>query len=271
MADAASLIRTGRRFSLALPIGTNQLNPGTRDAPRHIVNRSLADAVAGDTNLDIESSDDLIILPLQATTQLDAHAHFAHSHFLYNGFWAGLVTGRSGARRLGIHHHSDGIVGRGVLLDVGRTADLDPFDAVIGPDLLDATAAAQRVQVGPGDILLVRTGWLGAWIGDPELRRRRRNAGLSLDTIEWLATADVAMVAADNRTVEAVPGPAGHPPLPFHISALRDLGLLVGELFDVDELAEDCAADGIYEFFFTAAPLPVVNAVGSPLNPVAIK
>jgi kynurenine formamidase len=271
IAAAGRLIRTGRRFSLALPIGTDQLNPGTRDAPRHIVNRSLADAVAGDMVLEIESSDDLIILPLQATTQLDAHAHFAHSHFLYNGFWAGLVTGRSGARRLGIHHQSQGVVGRGVLLDVGRIAELDPFDGVIGPELLEATAAAHGVHVQPGDILLVRTGWLGAWIGDPDVRRRRRNAGLSLDTIEWLAAADVAMVAADNRTVETVPGPAGHPPLPFHTAALRDLGLLVGELFDLDQLAVDCAADGVHEFFFAAMPLPVVNAVGSPLNPVAVK
>jgi hypothetical protein len=79
------------------------------------------------------------------------------------------------------------------------------------------------------------------------------------------------MVAADNRTVEAIPGPPGHPLLPWHRAALRDLGLLVGELFDLDYLAEDCAEDGAYEFLFVASPLPIVNAVGSPLNPIAIK
>ena len=79
------------------------------------------------------------------------------------------------------------------------------------------------------------------------------------------------MVAADNRAVEAIPGPAHLPPLPFHIAALRDLGLLVGELFDLDELAGDCAADGVYEFMFVAQPLPVVGAAGSPLNPLALK
>jgi kynurenine formamidase len=271
VAGAARLARTGRQFSLALPIGGDEPNPGTRDAPRHLMFRPLSDAVAGDTMSGVESSDDLIVLGLQATTQLDGHGHFAHGHVLYNGYWAGLVTGRSGARRLGIHHHANGIVGRGVLLDVGRFAGLDPFTSVIGPDLLDATAAAHGVEVRPGDILLVRTGWLGAWLDDPEARRRRRCAGLYLDTVDWLAAADVAMVAADNRTVEAIPGPPDHPLLPFHTAALRDLGLLLGELFDLDELAADCQTDGVYEFLFAAMPMPVVNAVGSPLNPLAIK
>jgi hypothetical protein len=60
-------------------------------------------------------------------------------------------------------------------------------------------------------------------------------------------------------------------PLPFHVGALRDLGLLLGEIFDLDALAADCVDDGVYECFFTAAPLPVVNGVGSPLNPIAVK
>jgi kynurenine formamidase len=268
---AAGLARTGRSFSLALPIGAEQPNPGTRAAPRHVLHRSLSDAVVGDTFAGVESSDDLVVLGLQATTQLDGHGHFARGHVLYNGFWAGLVTGRSGARRLGIHHHAGGIVGRGVLLDAGRVLAIDPFEGTIGPDDLAAVADAEGVVVGPGDILLVRTGWLGAWWDQPDLRRRQRNAGLTLDTIGWLAQADVAMVASDNRTVEAVPGPPGHPLLPFHAAALCDLGLLLGELFDLDELAADCEADGVYEFLFAAMPLPVVNAVGSPLNPLALK
>ena len=271
VAGASRLVRTGRQFSLALAVGRDQPNPGTRNAPLHVVHRSLSDAVAGDTMSGVESSDDLIVIGLQATTQLDGHGHFAHGHVLYNGYWAGLVTGRSGARRLGMHHHANGIVGRGVLLDVARVGDLDPFEGAIGPELLDATAAAHGVEVKAGDILLVRTGWLGAWLADPDARRRRRSAGLTLATIGWLAARDVAMVAADNRAVEVIPGPSDHPLLPFHAAALCDLGLLLGELFDLDELAGDCEADGVYEFFFAAMPLPVVNAVGSPLNPLAVK
>lgn len=271
VAAAARLARTGRQIALGLPIGADSPNPGTRDAPRHVIFRPMSDAVVGDTVSGIQSADDLIVLGLQATTQLDGHGHFASGHVLYNGYWAGLVTGRSGARRLGVHHHGNGIVGRGVLLDAARIGGLDPFDGVIGPALLDATAAAQGVEVQAGDIILVRTGWLGAWLDNPDWRRRRRSAGLSLDSIDWLAASDVAMVAADNRTVEAVPGPDGHPLLPFHAAALCDLGLLLGELFDLDELARDCESDGVYEFLFVAMPMPVINAVGSPLNPLALK
>jgi len=271
VAAAARLVRSGRQFSLGLPIGRGQPNPGTRAAPVHLMTRSMADVVVGDVQLDIESSDDSVFMALQASTQLDAHAHFAHDHVLYNGYWAGVVTGRSGARRLGVHHHGGGIVGRGVLLDAARVGATDPFEGVIDAALLDATERDHGVEIGPGDIVLVRTGWLGAWLGDPALRVRRRNAGLAIDTIEWLAERDVAMVAADNRAVEAIPGPAHLPTLPFHIAALRDLGLLLGELFDLDELARDCASDGVYEFLFVAEPLPVVGAAGSPLNPLALK
>jgi kynurenine formamidase len=272
VARAARLAQSGKRFSLALPVGGGQPNVGTRPDLLHLFSRTTADFLLGDSGLHgVQTSDDIVVLPLQATTQLDGHAHFGHSDSLYNGFWAGLVTAGSGARRLGVHHQAEGIVGRGVLLDVARADDIDPFESTITADMLEATMAAQDVTVEPGDILLVRTGFLGTWLGNPDLRVRRRQSGLALDTIPWLAKRDVSMVAADNRTVEAIPGPPGHPLLPWHRAALRDLGLLVGELFDLDALAEDCADDGAYEFLFAASPLPIVNAVGSPLNPLAIK
>jgi kynurenine formamidase len=269
---AARLARTGKRFSLALPVGGGQPNAGTRPDVLHLFSRSTADFLLGDGGVHgLQTSDDMVILPLQATTQLDGHGHFGYSDSLYNGFWAGLITAGSGARRLGVHHQAEGVAGRGVLLDVARAEGIDPFEASISATMLEATMSAHGVTVEAGDIVLVRTGFLGAWLDNPELRVRRRQSGLSLDTIDWLAEKDVAMVAADNRTVEAIPGPPGHPLLPWHCAALRDLGLLVGELFDLDQLAEDCAHDGIYEFLFIAAPLPIVNAVGSPLNPLAIK
>ena len=272
VAGAAQLAKTGKRFSLALPIGNGQLNAGTRPDILHLFSRSTADFLLGDGGLHgVQTSDDIVVLPLQASTQLDGHGHFGHADTLYNGFWAGLVTAGSGARRLGIHHQADGIVGRGVLLDPARFLGIDPFESSISAAMLDATVSAEGVTVQAGDILLVRTGYLGTWVDHPELRVRRRQSGLDLDTIPWLAERDVAMVAADNRTVEAIPGPAGRGLLPWHRAALRDMGLLIGELFDLDGLAEDCADDGTFEFFFCAAPLPVVNAVGSPLNPLAIK
>ena len=140
------------------------------------------------------------------------------------------------------------------------------------PRPCSSTASAEGVTIEAGEILLVRTGYLGTWVDHPELRVRRRQSGLDFDTIPWLADRDVADVAADNRTVEAIPGPAGHPPAPGQSRRpLRDLGLLVGELFDLDELPTTAPMTGRLSFSSCAAPLPVVNAVGSPPNPLAIK
>jgi len=268
IAAAAALARTGKRFSLGLPVGGPPM-PGYRTPPLHFFTATTSDIVLGERG--IQYSDDYMVIALQATTQLDGLAHVGGNDLLYNGYWAGLVTSRSGARRLGVHHMADGIVGRGVLLDVARQVGTDPLELgfAIGPDLLDETAAAAGVEIGAGDILLVRTGLLGWLIGGGTADRTE--PGLSPRCLPWLAERDVAMVATDTLGVEVLPPEPGQPPLGFHVGALRDMGLLLGELFDLDDLAADCAADGVYECFLVATPLPAVNAVGSPLNPVAIK
>ena len=92
-----------------------------------------------------------------------------------------------------------------------------------------------------------------------------------MKAIPWLHAHDVAMIAVDNAACQVVPPEAGDPFLTWHVAALRDLGILVGELFDLDELAADCAADGVYEAMFVASVMPVVGASGSPLNPIVIK
>jgi kynurenine formamidase len=269
-AEAAALVKTGQRFSLALPIGGSIPAFGTRPAVRHLFSRSMADALVGDGFNGMESADDVVVMDLQASTQIDALSHFAAEDLLYNGYWAGAVTARSGARRLGVQHLADGFVTRGVLLDVAAGHDLDPVCGVITGELLEATATAQNAHPRPGDAVLIRTGWLAAALADEAVRLRRRSVGLAVDTLDWLADHDVAFVAVDNRAVEAIPGPPG-PLLPLHIGALRDLGMPLGELFDLEDLSRSCTADGVHEFMFVAMPLPVVNAVGSPVNPVAIK
>jgi kynurenine formamidase len=270
---AAGLVQHGRQFSLALPIGGPLDGPGTRPAALHTFLSAGSDLVVGDSgDFGLPIADDILLLPLQGSTQLDGLAHFARRDVLYNGFWAGLVTAAHGARRLGIHHLAAGIVGRGVLLDVSGVLGIDSFEVTITAEMLQHVADQEGVEVRAGDIVLVRTGYLGAWMQRPEVRGSLRQSGLALDTIPWLHDADVALVASDNNAVERIPAPAGSPGvLPWHAAALCDLGLLVGELFDLDELAMDCSTDGVYEFMFLAAPLPVVNGVGTPLNPVVLK
>jgi kynurenine formamidase len=264
VAHAATLARTGRRFSLGLPIGGPTPMPGYRPPPLHLFGETTGDFVLGDGRL--QYSDDYVVMALQASTQLDGFGHVAGSDVLYNGYWAGLITASSGARRLGIHHMADGIVGRGVLLDLARDESLPGGHAIESAEL-EAAATAQGVEVGAGDIVLIRTGHLG-WLLDGGGDETAGAPGLTYRALPWLHERDVAMVGLDNIAAEVLPAEGA---LPFHVGAIRDLGLMIGELFDLDALAADCASDGVYEFLFTASVLPVVNGVGSPLNPVCIK
>lgn len=145
---------------------------------------------------------------------------------------------------------------------------VDPYTGVIVPEMTAALDAG-GISPAPGDVLLVRTGWMKAFRAD-ERAPRLRCAGLALSVVDWLGENDFAMVAADNRMVEALPDPEGNRSFPLHVLG-SDLSLLLGELFDLEELAADCDEHATYTGLFIASPLPVVGAVGSPVNPIVIK
>ncbi|HXQ24436.1 MAG TPA: cyclase family protein, partial [Candidatus Acidoferrales bacterium] len=147
-----------------------------------------------------------------------------------------------------------------------------PGEAIYPADL-DGAAAQARVAIGRGDIVLIRTGQLaqvkaeGSWgryAGGPA-------PGLSLTVAEWLARNEIAGYATDTWGTEVIPNETPDVFQPLHCVAIVNMGMLVGEIFNLEELAADCAADGIYEFLFVAPPLPITGAVGSPINPQAIK
>jgi kynurenine formamidase len=224
----------------------------------------------------------------QGSTQWDAFSHFAHSE---RGFFAGNTKDTiqaSGA--LGIDAwHAAGVVGRGVLLDVARQTQIAPDSGfVVSPELLDATAAAQGVEVHQGDVLCVRVGWIG-WY--KSLGRAAREAlaegsrtfanfafpgvGPGTATAEWLWDHGVAALAVDNPAVEPFPPSSGASRFTaddmLHVKVLTMLGIPLGEFFDFEALADDCATDGVYEFLFTSAPLGIPGGIGSPPNALAIK
>jgi len=278
VAAAAALVKTGKRFSLALPIGPPTPG-GYRSEPLHFYGMAAGDGVLGSGRGGdrYPVSDDYVVMALQASTQLDGFGHVGGDSTLYNGYWAGLVTATGGARRLGVHHLAQqGIVGRAVLLDVARHLGVEHLEPgfPIGPDELDGAAAAQNVQMRGGDIVLVHTGHVGWKLGltpGSADALMRSEPGISTRAIPWLHDNDVAMIATDTAACSVVPPEPGDEFLTWHVAALRDLGLLVGELFDLDALAADCAADGVAEGFFVAAPMPIVGASGSPLNPIVVK
>jgi kynurenine formamidase len=95
--------------------------------------------------------------------------------------------------------------------------------------------------------------------------------GLGQDCCEWLHEREIAAVCSDNWAIEVLPGEIPDVVLNVHMVLIRDMGLTLGEILDFEELAADCAADGVWDFFFCAPPLKVTRGVGSPINPLAIK
>lgn len=162
--DAAKLIRRGKSFALGLSLKEKIQSGlfGGRWNPIHQMLATGTDAVAGVQDVGpayLRYADDAVNLPMQCSTQWDALAHIFLDDKMYNGYPATLVDVQ-GAKKLGIEHTRDKMVGRGVLLDVARWKGLDVLPdgyAITNADL-DGTAAAQGVDIRRGDFVIVRTG-----------------------------------------------------------------------------------------------------------------
>jgi len=270
---AAACVRRGVVFSLGLPLGIDgpQIGQGGRFNPVHVMT-----ATEGRLGADLGGprySDDLLVLPLQCATQWDSLAHVYYGGQLYNGHAAATISS-AGAARNGIDKVGAGVITRGVLLDVARARGVERLapGTVITPADLEMAERAERVRVGSGDVLLVRTGHLAVFTHDGDrVAYMRQMPGLGIDCVPWLHAREVAAVAGDTSAVEVIPFEDASLPLPVHQLCLRDMGLTLGEMFVLDELAADCAEDGVWEMLFTAPPLRVAGGVGSPLNPLAAK
>ncbi|MCX4091601.1 cyclase family protein [Nocardia sp. alder85J] len=277
----AALVRRGASFSLAQSFDMNGPQRGwrRRTNPVHTMLDTGVDAERGNQGFPhgIGGADDVIFMPLQASTQWDGLGHIFDHGFAYNGRRAGDVVTSAGDGVTGIETTAGLIAGRGVLLDVGRAIGSDgelPDGFAITAAHLDATIAAQgdTARVGRGDLVLVRTG---------QLSRARRDGwgeyaggaapGLSFTTAEWLYGTEIAAIATDTWGFEVRPNEFENAFQPLHQVAIPHIGLFLGEMWDLDALAADCAADGVYEFWLTAAPLPVTGAVGAPVAPIAVK
>lgn len=269
----AACVRRGVAFSLGLPLGAEgpQFGQAGRVNPLHLMTATDGRMSADPDGL--RYADDVVVMPLQCATQWDSLAHIHYGGHLYNGHPASSITA-AGAGRNGIDKMATGIVSRGVLLDVARAHGvprLAPGHAITPADLDDA-ARRQGVQVAPGDVLLVRTGHMSVFtVEGDRVGYMRQMPGLGTACIRWLHAHDVAAVATDTNMVEVYPLEDPTVMLPLHTVCIRDMGLTLGEMFDLEALAADCATDGVWEFLLSAPVLRVTGGVGSPLNPLAIK
>lgn len=279
--EGATLVRRGVSFSLAQAFDTHGPQRGwrRRTNPVHTMLSTGLDAEFGRAEFPhgLGGADDVVFMPLQCSTQWDGLGHIFDHGFAYNGRRASEVVTGDGDQVTGIETVAAPIAGRGVLLDVGRAigegAEL-PDGFAIRTEHLERTIAVQgpSSHVGTGDLVLVRTG---------QLSRARRDGwgdyaggdapGLSFTTADWLHHSEIAALATDTWGFEVRPNEFDDAFQPLHQVAIPHIGLFIGEMWDLDALADDCAADGTYEFWLTAAPLPITAAVGAPVNPIAVK
>lgn len=268
----AAAVRQGRPFSLAIPFDEDGPQTGAvpgRENPRRTM-LAVNTPYTGDP-ADFCTSDDAVSMGVQAATHWDALAHVSYEGRMYNDVEASVVDER-GAGRLGIESYGP-VVSRGILADVARVHGVDHFDdghAVTGDDL-DAAMVQAGVTPEPGDILLVRTGQMHFLRQGDRARFSHPSPGLSTRSVEWLRDHDIAAVATDTLVFEVWPCEDPAVLLPVHLLHLVDMGLPQGQLWALDDLAADCAADGQHDFLLCATPLPLTRSVGGPVAPTAVK
>lgn len=286
--EAAAAVRTGHRYNLDLPLDAFRTPLFMhRHSPVHTIFSNGP-----------HHRDDFIdrFYP-QGSSQVDGLRHMRHPlHSFYNGVEPSRI--QPGDPTLGVNRFAEAaIAGRGLLLDVerhlrsrGRSIDHQAGES-LPVSLLQETCEAQDCEPRPGDILMVRTGWLQHYFERRTPAQRAafpldvRASGLaqSHDTLRWLWDHRISVIAFDNPGVEAMPAAADSPFVihdgggqrigsglmhPFMIGML---GMVLGELWDLEKLAKDCSGDRRYECMVTVSPLNLVGGVGSPANAIAIR
>jgi len=269
----AACVKTGKAFSLALPLSEAEgiqigVMPGRINPTRTMT--QINTPFTGDPS-DFCTSDDLVVMALQCATHWDGLGHVSYENKIYNGYPASTISA-FGAARCGIHKIRT-LTSRGVLLDVARAKGLERLDGgyAITADDLDRACELGKVDVQAGDIVLVRTGQMGILRAGDKHTYAVPAPGLSTMTVEWFHDHDVAAVATDTMPFEVWPCEREDMILPVHLLHLVEMGMTQGQNFMLEDLAADCADDGVYEFLLEASPQPFTNAVGSPVNPIAVK
>jgi len=209
-------------------------------------------------------------------THMDALCHIAYKGLTYNGRPAQEVVTSRGASALDVTTYSNGLVGRGVLLDVPRYRGvrwLEPGEAVARAEL-EAIEEAQGVRLGEGDIFVFRTGHhrrrleLGAWDnGYPPAGEGK--PGLHVDTIPWMHERKIAAFLPDGDG-ETVPSNVEGMLYPIHPLQVTAMGMFAADSLQLEDLSQACAEEGRFEFMVVGLPLRLPGGTGSPWNPIAI-
>jgi kynurenine formamidase len=261
--QAAALVKEGITVSLAGDVNTER--SADNGQPYEHVMTQTGPGGAGDS-LSVSFHG-------YAHTHIDAFAHRFFEGKMWNGFSYEEVTKEEGAKKNAIYNLHNGIFTRGILMDIARLKGvpyLEPGTRIFVEDL-EAWEKQAGVKVGPGDAIFIRTGrWarrakMGPWNAGVE------TAGLDPSVLPWLKRRDVAILGSETAQ-DATPPPAGSElgPLALHDFALIVLGVQLMDDTNLNAISEAAAARKRWEFLLTAAPLPVTNGTGSPINPIAV-
>ena len=269
--QAAQCVRAGRSVSCARELAVQPAEDNPHPA-LHMMIRGGDDCVLPGVGLEATMDFVGVAFHGMATTHIDALCHVFVDQRMYNGFAATEVKS-TGARKGSIMCAKDGIVSRGVLLDIPRSqgrAWLEPGDA-IGVDELEKAERSQGVRVESGDILLVATGRdarrdsTGPWVPF-----RDGMAGLHAECVPWLHERDIAVLGCDGVS-DALPGLGIDGwAMPIHQCTLAAMGVHLLDNLRLNTLSDACADLAQYDFQFTIAPLRVERGTGSPCNPIAV-
>ena len=273
--QAGSLIRTGKLFPLDAPVDAFfPAIAATRGIPRHKVLHAKG-TIGFDDVYDNWYP--------QGSSQWDSLGHVGYApDAFYNGATEDDVW--NGRRNTIDHWARRGIAGRAVVIDMVRTLaeagrDYEPGSST-GFTVEDLELARQRagVEYRTGDIIVLHTGF-AAWYLGQDLSDRTRVAramttpGIAQgeDMCRYLWDAHVAAIVSDTFAVERFPADRNSPFGFLHQILIGQFGMALGELWWTEDLAADCAADGVYEAFLSSTPMHGPGGIGSPANALAIK
>ena len=269
---AARLVRSGRTVSMEIPINT-VAGPDNPNPAIHFVSQAHdIDIGSGGLRFGLDFMG--MACHGDCHTHIDALCHISYDGLTYNGLRAEEVLTSKGATTLDIASYGNGLVGRGVLLDLPRFRGVDwlePGEAVTRAEL-EACEAAQGVRLGEGDILVFRTGHhgrrlaLGPWDNGPDGEGK---AGLHVDTIPWMHERRIAAFLPDGDG-EAIPSVVEGMTYPIHPLQIVAMGLLASDSLQFEDLARASREEGTFEFMVVGLPLRLPGGTGSPWNPIAI-
>jgi kynurenine formamidase len=247
-----------------------QLRVGMPQSPNHphfwhTLPRRHGDMTRADGG---SAANDMLSMGTHVGTHIDALAHVSHNGKMHGG--ADAVEAGIGGKyvELGVHTITP-MVRRGVLLDVPATLGQESCEGgyEITVDDLERTVERQRVNVGPGDVVLIRSGWGRLFpTGEPYIGRDTGVPGVGEAGAQWLAAQGGHAVGADTIAFERLAPSGGHSRLPAHRVLLVEHGIYIIEAMDLEELA----ARSVREFTFVLVPLNIFGATGSPVRPLAL-